>query len=62
MTKSGVPQSVKLSPVVVGGAGTLPTALDEAQVDCDAVWISLTRNKGPADQRRYRIPHRPALR
>jgi integrase/recombinase XerD len=46
VTKSGTPQSVKLSPVVVAALNRYRTALDEAGVDCDAVWISLTRNKG----------------
>jgi integrase/recombinase XerD len=46
VTKSGTPQSVKLSPVVVSALKRYRTALDAAQVDCDAVWISLTRNKG----------------
>jgi site-specific recombinase XerD len=46
VTKSGTPQSVKLSPVVVAALERYRKALDEAQVDCDAVWISLTRNKG----------------
>jgi len=46
VTKSGTPQSVKLSPVVVSALERYRKALDAAQVDCDAVWISLTRNKG----------------
>jgi len=46
VTKSGTPQSVKLSPVVVAALERYRKALDAAQVDCDAVWISLTRNKG----------------
>ena len=46
VTKSGTPQSVKLSPVVVSALERYRTALDAAGVDCDAVWISLTRNKG----------------
>jgi len=46
VTKSGVPQSVKLSPVVVSALDRYRKALDTAGVDCDAVWISLTRNKG----------------
>ena len=45
-TKSGVPQSVKLSPVVVSALNRYRQALDAAAMDCDAVWISLTRNKG----------------
>ena len=46
VTKSGTPQSVKLSPVVVSALDRYRKALDTAGVDCDAVWISLTRNKG----------------
>jgi site-specific recombinase XerD len=46
VTKSGTPQSVKLSPVVVAALDRYRKALDTAGVDCDAVWISLTRNKG----------------
>ena len=46
VTKSGTPQSVKLSPVVVAALERYRKALDGAGVDCDAVWISLTRNKG----------------
>jgi integrase len=62
VTKSGVPQSVKLSPVVVSALDRYRTALDTAGVDCDAVWISLTRNKGQRISRRHCIPHCPALR
>lgn len=45
-TKSGVPQSVKLAVVVVEALDRYRQAIDAAGFACDAVWISLTRNKG----------------